>query len=84
MLPPLVIEIPDCRVGGYAVTKQQNGRPFFIEFVNAIINVALWFVTKKYRLTVWGFTLYQQYFSYLTATVHKSMFLDYFLTSPLS
>ena len=25
-------------------------------------------------LFVWGFTPYQQYFSYLTATVHKSMF----------
>ena len=28
-----------------------------------------------------GFTLYQQYFSYLMATVHKSMFPGLFLTS---
>ena len=33
-------------------------------------------------LFVWGFTPYQQYFSYLTATVHKSMFSwTIFLTS---
>ena len=37
-------------------------------------------------LFVWGFTQYQQYLSYLTATVHKSMFPGQFfnqdLTSP--
>ena len=40
---------------------------------------------------VWGFTLYQQYFSYLAATVHKSMFpaiswtiFNQYLTSQLS
>ena len=32
-------------------------------------------------LFVWGFTLYQQYFSYLMATVHKSMFPGLCLTS---
>ena len=30
---------------------------------------------------VWGFTPYEQYFSYLMATVHKSMFPGLFLTS---
>ena len=30
---------------------------------------------------LFGFTLYQQYFSYLTATVYKSMFPGLFLTS---
>ena len=38
-------------------------------------------------LSVCGFTLYQQYFSYLTATVHKSMFpwtiFNQYLTSTL-
>ena len=32
-------------------------------------NIAIWRF-----LFVWGFTLYHQYFGYLTATVHKSMF----------
>ena len=32
-------------------------------------------------LFVWGFTPYQRYFSYLTATVHESMFPGLFLTS---
>ena len=32
-------------------------------------------------LYVLGFMLYQQYFSYLTARVHKSMFPGLFLTS---
>ena len=30
---------------------------------------------------VWGFMPSQQYFSYLTATVHKSMFPEIFLAS---
>ena len=42
-----------------------------------LIKAARWFVC----LFVWGFTPYQQYFSYLTATVHKSMFPGLFLTS---
>ena len=33
-----------------------------------------------YCLFVWYFTRHQQFFSYLTATVHNSVFLDYFLT----
>ena len=33
---------------------------------------------------VWDFMLYQHYFSYLAATVHKPMFPGPFLTSPLS
>ena len=32
-------------------------------------------------LFIWGFQLYQQYFSYLKGTVHKSMFPGLFLTS---
>ena len=32
-------------------------------------------------LFVWGFMPYQQYFSYLTATIHKAMFPGLFLTS---
>ena len=39
-----------------------------------------------YCLFVWGFTPYQRYFIYLTATVHKAMFpglFNRYLTSPL-
>ena len=32
---------------------------------------------ENFSLFVWGFTLYQQYFSYLTATVHNPHFLDH-------
>ena len=34
-------------------------------------------------IVCWGFMLYQVYFSFLTATVHKSMFPGLFLTSTL-
>ena len=34
------------------------------------------------HLFVWDFTPYQLYFSYLTVTVHKSMFTDYFSLFP--
>ena len=37
-----------------------------------------------FLLCVWGFTTYQQYFSYLTARVHKSMFPGLFLASTYS
>ena len=37
---------------------------------------------------MWDFTPYQQYFSYLSVTVHKSMFpglfFNQYITSPLS
>ena len=33
---------------------------------------------------VWSLMPYQQYFSYLTATVHESMFSGLFLTSTLT
>ena len=39
--------------------------------------LTMFFTLKDERfraLFVWGFTPYQQYFSYLTATVHQSMF----------
>ena len=39
------------------------------------------FCTILVYLFVWGFTSYQQYFSYLTATAHKLMFPGLFLTS---
>ena len=36
--------------------------------------------TQTSSLFGWGFTPYQRYFSYLTTTVHKSMFPALFLT----
>ena len=38
------------------------------------------FVDPLYGISVWGSTPYQQYFSYLKATVHKSIFPGLFLT----
>ena len=37
--------------------------------------------TDPKSLFVWGFMPYQQHFSYLAATVHKSMFPGLFLTN---
>ena len=34
-----------------------------------------------FSLFIWGFTSYQEYFRYLTATVRKSMFPGLFFTS---
>ena len=48
---------------------------YFLKYSNdtSVSCYCVWFV--------WGFSPYQQYFSYLTATVHKSMFPRLFLIS---
>ena len=50
--------------------KLGSHMPYFSPFYSLLVT-----------LFVWGFTLDQQYFIYLMATVHKSMFPGLFLTN---
>ena len=52
-----------------------------IAWLQALFKLSSENALHEFALFVWGFTLYQQYFSYLMATLHRSMFPGPFLTS---